>query len=180
MNSSFRNPANPMQEQALDRCCIALEAEIARQNRVLELCHEQSRAARLRDVDALEAANRDLANSMKEVLRAEAERMAAVMDAARGLELAPENLQLSRIISRAPEPWRARLLDIQRRLKTVVTVTQRVVEANGRYLRDGARTAERLLAEVIGDTAQGTNAYDRGGRAPGARVGANALLNVAG
>ncbi len=177
------NPAaqtwTPAQDQALDRCCAALDAEILRQDRVLALCQEQGRAARTRDIDALEAASRDLAKTMDTVLRAEAIRLAAVMDAARGLGLSPEDLRLSRLIGRAPEPWRTRLAELQRRLKSVVTVTQRVVEANGRYLFDGARTAERLLAEVIGEAAA-PEAYTREGRSPSTKPKAHALLNVAG
>ncbi len=180
MSSAQGNTTKPAHELALERCCAALESEIARQDRVLEICQVQGRAARLRDVDGLESATRDLAASMEGVLRAEAERMAAVMDAARGLGLAPDDLRLSRLIARAPDPWRTRLQDIQRRLKTVVGVTQRVVEANGRYLREGARTAERLLGEVIGEEPASPNRYDRDGRTPSARTPGAALLNVAG
>jgi hypothetical protein len=167
------------QDQALERCCAVLEAEISRQDRVLALCQEQGRAARLHDIDALEAASRALADTMNSVLRAEATRVAAVMDAARGLGITPEHLRLSSLIGHAPDPWRSRLADLQRRLRTVVGVTQSVVEANGRFLRDGARTAERLLAEVLGEEMV-PNAYDREGRSPARKPQLNALLNVAG
>ena len=179
MNTTTAQTWTAAQEQALERCCVALEAEIARQDRVLDLCQEQGRAARLRDIPALETASRELASTMNSVLRAEATRVAAVMDAARGLGLTPADLRLSRLIGHAPEPWRARLSDLQRRLRTVVGVTQSVVEANGRFLRGGARTAERLLAEVLGEE-PAPNAYDREGRSPARNPQLNALLNVAG
>lgn len=179
MTATTAQTRTAAQDEALERCCAALEAEIARQDRVLALCQEQGRAARVRDIDALEVASRELANTMNSVLRAEATRIAAVLDAARGLGLSPAHLRLSSLIARAPDPWRTRLSDLQRRLRTVVGITQSVVEANGRFLSDGARTAERLLAEVLGEE-PAPNAYDRDGRSPARNPQLNALLNVAG
>jgi hypothetical protein len=172
-------PATARGEAALERCCAALEAECVRQDRVLAICQEQGRAARRRDVDALEAATQELAGAMQDVLRAEARRVATVLDAARGLGVPPEDVRLTRLIAAAPEPWRERLADVRRRLRTVVGITKRVVEANGRFIREGARTADRLLQEVLGDT-PASKAYGRDGRAPASDPAANALLNVAG
>jgi hypothetical protein len=167
------------EQLALERCCDSLEAEVGRQTQILQLCERQGEAARARDIDALESATRELTEVMNAVLRAEPGRLATIADAARGLGVPPQDLRLSRLIHDAPEPWRARLADIRRRLKTVVAVTQRVVEANARHFRESGRTADRLLAEVLGDAAP-VAAYTREGRQPHARPAANALFNVAG
>lgn len=164
---------------ALERCCVALNAEIGRQSRVLDLCREQGRAASARDIEALDSATRQLAEAIALSIHAEGERFAAVMDAARGLGVAPQDIKLSCLIGAAPEPWRGRLADIRLRLKTVVSVTQRVVDSNARYFRDGARVADRLLAEVVGEASE-PEAYSRDGRSPAAKPALNALLNVAG
>jgi hypothetical protein len=80
---------------------------------------------------------------------------------------------------RAPEQFRNRLLRIQIGLKETLATTRRLVDSNGRHLREGARTADRILNEVFGAVARAAE-YNAEGQRPGRAEGAPALLNVAG
>ncbi len=164
---------------AWERCCEALEAELDRQRRVLELCKEQGRAARARDIESLESATRELVGLMERVVQAEHARHAAVRAVveAYGLDEASQNL--SGLVGLAPAPWHDRLKQCQREFKTVVRSTQRVVGANRRYLRHGARATDRLLAELFGRHDQ-AGAYTRDGAEQAKAPSEAALLNTAG
>lgn len=179
MTSQTADTAADERSRALERCCAVLEAEIERQEHVLDICREQGRAARARDIDALESATRDLARAVNSVMHAEAERIAVIADSARGLGIVPHDLRLSRLVRLAPQPFRSRLIGIQRRLRTVVSVTRHVVEANGRLFFESVRTADSLMAQLLGEAPR-PDTYSRDGRNPNAPPRANALLNLAG
>jgi len=176
VNTSKVEPMH--QARLLDSCCAQLETELARQARVLELCKEQGRAARARDIDALDRATRALTALAQDGIRAEGERLAMTARLGAAFGISAAEFRMSALIARAPEPWRARLVRTQAALKDTLTSTRRLVDANGRHLRDGMRSAERILAEVFGAAPQ-VEAYDADGQRP-SRDGAPAVLNVAG
>lgn len=163
----------------LDACCRVLDEELARQRTVLETCHAQGRAARARDVAELEALTRELTRHIEAAVRAERDRMTVVRGLVDHFELAPDEQNLTTLIRRSPEPWAARLKKLQVELRTVVATTQRVVNANARYLNEGVRTTNRLLDALFGRT-ESREGYDNGGRtADGTRM-QPAMLNTAG
>ncbi len=169
----------PNEVRLLEACCVQLEKELNRQTRVLEVCKEQGRAARARDIESLDQATRSLATLIQDGIRSEGERMALTARLAALFGMTPAEFRLSALINRAPEPWHGRLTRSQSALKETLAATRRLVDANGRYLRDGARTADRILAEVFG-AATRAEAYDAEGRQPGRGDGVPAVLNVAG
>ncbi len=163
----------------MESVCLQLETELSRQARVLGACKEQGRAARARDIDSLDQATRSLAALIQEGIRSEGERLALTARAVAVFGMGPAEFQLSALIVRAPEPWRARLARAQAALKGTLATTRRLVDANGRYLRDGLRTADRILAEVFGAGSRAAE-YDAEGQRPDRGDGVPAVLNVAG
>jgi len=170
---------NSNEARLLETCCIQLERELGRQVQVLEACKEQGRAARARDIASLDQATRALAALMQEGIRAEGERLAVTARLAAVFSIAPAEFRLSALIARAPETWRARLMRSQSALKETLATTRRLLDANGRYLRDGARSADRILNEVFGAASRAAE-YDAEGQRPGRGEGMPAVLNVAG
>lgn len=170
---------DPAHSAAWRRCCAALEAELDRQRRVLDLCKEQGRAARARDIESLETATRELVEVMEDVIEAEHVRHAAVRAVVDAHALNPEAQNLSGLIDLAPEPWHERLKQCQIDFKNVMHATQSVVRANRRFMRYGARSAERLLTELFGREEQ-AGAYTSDGAERGSAPSEAALLNTAG
>lgn len=166
------------QARLLEACCAQLEKELARQTGVLEACKEQGRAARAGDIPALEQATRSLTLLLQEGIRAEGERLTIMARLAGAFGLNAD-VNLSALAMRAPEQFRNRLLRIQVSLKETLATTRRLVDSNGRHLREGARTADRILNEVFGAVARAAE-YNAEGQRPGRAEGAPALLNVAG
>lgn len=182
MNASSKTPhatpaASP-EAQLLEACCTQLEAELTRQTRVLESCVEQGRAARARDIESLDLATRELAQRTEDALRAERDRFGLTSRLERHFEIAPGEFKLSAVVALAPEPWRGRLQRLQIGLRETLASTRRLVESNGRFMREGARSADRIMTEFFGAAASET-AYDSDGRQPGSRSNP-AVLNVAG
>jgi hypothetical protein len=177
-NTPYASPAASPEAQLLEACCAQLEAELQRQTRVLESCTEQGRAARARDIESLELATRELSRRTEDALRAECDRLALTARLERHFEIAPGEFKLSALIARAPEPWRGRFVRLQAGLRETLAATRRLVDANGRFMREGARSTDRIMAEFLG-AAVSTEAYDSDGRRPGANS-VSAGLNVAG
>lgn len=172
------NPA-VREAQLLDQCCAQLESELARQERVLVAMKEQGRAARAQDLSALDRVTRELATMATEGLRAEGERQALSARLAAHFKMNPADVKVSALIARVPDPWRGRLVQTQLKLKEALAIIQKLVRSNGRYLRDGVRTADRILAEVFGAPSS-AKAYDSDGRQPARDESISAVLNVAG
>lgn len=176
---SPRIEQGPHEARLLEACCLQLETEVNRQARVLDVCKEQGRAARARDLELLDQTTRSLAVLVQDGIRVEGERLALAARLVAVFELPPAEFRLSTLIARAPEPWRARLVRSQAALKEILSATRRLADANGRYLRDGARCADRILAEVFGAATRAA-AYDAEGQRPSREDNAPAVLNVAG
>lgn len=166
--------------QLLEQCCTQLEAELGRQRRILEAMKEQGRAARANDLAALDRVTREMSVMVAEVLRAEGERQALSARLAVHFSMPVSEVKVSALMARAPEPWRARLAQAQRNLKEVLAVIQRLVRSNGRFLRDGVRTADRILNEVFGAAPAEGPAYESDGTQPERSERISAVLNVAG
>jgi hypothetical protein len=139
---------------------------------------EQGRAARTRDIESLELATRVLSERTAEAVHAERERFALAARLERHLGLGPGEFRLSLLVARAPEPWRSRVSALQVSLREVIASTRALVDANGRYMRDGARTANRIVASLMGAAAP-VSSYDSDGRQPDSGA-LCAVLNVAG
>lgn len=177
-NGNVSPEAATAQVRLLETCCAQLESELARQARVLEACKEQGRAARAGDIPALERATRALAALLHEGIRAEGDRLAVMARLSTAFGLGADT-KLSALAVRAPEQFRNRLLRVQLGLKETLAATRRLLESNGRFLREGARTADRILNDVFGAVAQAAE-YNAEGQRPGRAEGSPALLNVAG
>ncbi len=179
MNATTQKlPAGSPEAQLLEACCAQLEAELERQTGVLESCTEQGRAARARDIESLEVATRELARRSEDALRAERDRFALMTRIEGHFGIAPGQFKLSMLIARAPEPWRARLAQLQVGLRETLVATRRLLDANGRFMREGARSANRILFDFIGAAAP-AEAYTSDGRQPNSKS-LSAVLNVAG
>lgn len=176
-----KNPNTVAREaQLLEQCCAQLEAELGRQRRVLEAMKEQGRSARARDLATLDRVTRELSVMGTEGLRAEGERQALTARLAAHFNMPVADVKISTLIARAPEPWRTRLAQTQLNLKEVLAVVQRLVQANGRFLRDGVRTVDRILGDVFGTAPTQAQAYESDGRQPDRPERISAVLNVAG
>lgn len=180
MASAAHSAPVSREAQLLDQCCAQLESELARQVRVLEAVKEQGRAARARDLAALDRVTRDLATMAADGLRAEGERQALSARLATHFKINPTDVKVSTLIAHAPEPWRARLMQAQLKLKEALAILQRLVQSNGRFLRDGVRTADRILSDVFGAATAPAQAYESDGRQPERPESVSAVLNVAG
>jgi len=163
----------------LDACCRVLADELDRQRRVLEICQAQSVAARARDIDKVETMTRELATHIEAALRAERARLDVVDKLVNYFQLPPERQNLTTLVKCAPEPWSTRLKHVQIELRTVVAATQRVVNANARYLNEGLRATDRLLDMVFGRTGK-KDGYDDGGRTADRAGVRPTMLNTAG
>jgi hypothetical protein len=173
--------ASPLSREAmlLDQCCAQLESELARQLRVLEAVKEQARSARARDLATLDRVTRELGTMAADGLRAEGERQALSARLAAHFKIAPAEVKISALVARVPDPWRGRLMQTQATLKETLAIIQKLVQSNGRFLRDGVRAADRILADVFGAPAQ-AEAYGSDGRQPARPDSVSAVLNVAG
>lgn len=164
---------------AWEGLCDALERELDRQARVLELCQEQGRAARARDIESLDALTRELVDLMESVIGAEHARHLAVRRVLAHYGLSEGDHNLSSLIALAPATWRGRLKACRLELRSVLQATQCVARANRRYLQQGARTADRLLAGLFGRETR-NETYGRAGDAPAQAQSGPAVLNTAG
>lgn len=166
--------------QLLEQSCTQLEAELSRQRRILDAMKEQGRAARAQDLATLDRVTREMAVMVAEGLRADGERQALSARLAAHFNMPVADVKVSALVARVQDPWRARLVQTQRNLKEVLAVIQRLVRSNGRFLRDGARTADRILNEVFGAAPAEASAYESDGRQPDRSERVSAVLNVAG
>jgi hypothetical protein len=112
-------------------------------------------------------------------IRTEGERHALTERLAAMFAISPADFRLSALTVRAPQPWSERLSRLQSGLKETLKITRRLVDANARYFRDGARSAEGILAEVFGAAARSAE-YDAEGQRSSHADRAPAVLNVAG
>lgn len=180
MASPDKSTAASREAQLLDQCCAQLESELARQVRVLAAMKEQGLAARARDLDTLDRVTRELATMAADGMRAEGERQALSARLAAHFKMSPADVRISALIACAPEPWRGRLMTTQLKLKESLAIVQRLVQSNGRFLRDGVRTSDRILADVFGAGVAPGKAYESDGRQPARPDTVSAVLNVAG
>ncbi|MFO7976018.1 MAG: flagellar export chaperone FlgN [Candidatus Hydrogenedentota bacterium] len=122
-------------DKLLDRLCGILDAELVRQETILSICRKKRDAIRAVDIEALEARTAALEAVLQESIEAEAERHRTLRLVVQQLGLSEEGETLTGLIEAAPEPWKARLLHFQRKLKETLRATQTVTHAYARELR---------------------------------------------
>ncbi len=164
---------------ALEKLCGVFEDELERQENVLRLCLLQEEAVMQRDSARLTTHTQALNLLLNETAAAEAERLRIAREAVASLGLEEGHQSLSGVIAHAPEPWRARLADIQSQLKAVMGEASVVVRRNNRLMRRMLSTSSDTLRKLAGDHGP-SSGYSTLGAPLAERQGAPALLNQAG
>lgn len=144
--------------QMLERLQTLLEDEIERQRTILAVCQAQGDAARVGDIDYLEAKTAILIEMLQEASAAERERDRVVgqLATASGCPLAT----LSDLVAVAAEPYGSRLRHIQRQLLQVLAETRKVVHSNTVLFRGGLRIVTQTLRALDQATEPESATYD--------------------
>ncbi|PCJ66203.1 MAG: hypothetical protein COA73_01115 [Candidatus Hydrogenedentota bacterium] len=167
-------------EGDLKRLCILFEGELARQEKVYSICCAQGRAARVNDVDALDAHTRELVALMEEVFESEQERLPVLQHIVSYYQLSEENHTLSELIAVVPNLWQRRLQAFQKNIKNVLAKTQLEVRGNQSYMLQASKRMEETIATSLQQDEQPAEGYAHDGTEavkPGQRP---AVLNALG
>lgn len=164
----------------MDRLCTLFDDELERQGLVLANCRAQGEAARVHDVEYLEAQTHALASLMQEAVRAESDRHDVLKEVVDYYGLAVEEQTLSGLISIVPEPWKHRLAEFQIDIRRTIGEVQDVVRENARYMRSSLRLINRGMEAAVGSESRSGGAYTASGTGPGVSELAPALIDAQG
>ena len=164
----------------LDRLCTILQHEVERQHVVLAASTDLRRALLSLDPVAIDAQIQAQVRAIEETAAVEPERITVLREIVDVLELPVEAQTLSGLIRRVQEPWKARLAELQARLKSVLTETQAIVRANERMLRASLGAVNRRLEIMLPGSVRNDAAYTPAGREPQTTLRQPALLDARG
>ena len=151
-------------EDAFERLCEVLDAELERQELVLAVLRAQRNAMLARDVEYLEAKTEALGALVRDVHRAQEARLAVLGDVVAAMGLPVERQTMTGLIAAAQEPWKSRLRELQKQLRAAVRESSGLVRSNAVLLRRSMQVVNKCL-----DTLQQCEAaaeYDARGGEP--------------
>jgi len=134
-----------MVEQAFDRLCEVLDAEVERQELVLAVLRAQRDAILTGDVEYLDAKTEALNALVREVHRAQRARLEVLRELVAALNLSPGQQTMTDLINKADDPWRSRLRELQTRLRAVVRESSGLVRSNAVLLRRSMHVVDKCL-----------------------------------
>jgi hypothetical protein len=164
--------------EALENLCVVFEEELERQETVLRLCQLQETAIRGRDPQRLAELTASLNLVLQEAAAAEAGRHRAARAVVEGLGLDAAQHTLSAVVAAAPQPWQARLAELQARLREVMAASALATKQNGRVMRRLLSTCNETLRALQGGEA--SPGYSTAGAPLAPAHRSAALLNQAG
>jgi len=164
--------------ERLAALCDLFEEELERQENLLALTKAQAAAAAARDVEALQARTRAIELLVVAAAEQEPARLRLVREIVDEYRLDPEQQTLSGLLQVAAEPWQARLAWLQRRLREVVSETQRHVTNNRRRISRMRQRNDALLRQMTGAPASG--GYSEQGQNSAMDTGRPRLVNQVG
>ncbi len=158
--------------ELLGALCNQFEEELERQENVLAVCIAQGQAARLHDLEYLEAKTAALNVLIRETAEAERTRMALVEQVVSACALPPGRQTLTELIAVSSEPWKSRLQHFQTRMRATLSETARVVRENNDLIRRSLNVVNQALQSLGQCIPAAPNAYDvRGGEVSGHHSG---------
>ena len=165
---------NEQAAQDLEALCDLFDDEVERQEAVLAVCIAQGRAARLHDVEHLEAKTGALNVLLGEAAASGSKRLELVRRLVAHYALPVERQNLTTLITVAPEPWATRMRDFQRRMRELLKAIRKSVTANRAAIQGSLRNVDTAMAELAPEEPGHPGSYDdRGetrqgaGRRPG-------------
>jgi len=153
------------------------ETELERQETVLSLCIAQGQAARVHDLEYLEAKTAALSNLAAESAQAEQTRQNLVRQLADHYDLAIPNPPLSAMIAVAPGPFAGRLRELQGRMQAVTSATRGVIAENNRVIRRSLRVVQVALSVLTRCQDAPSGHYGRAGQEQNTTLREAALLD---
>jgi len=163
---------------ALESLLALLEEEIARQERVLAATRAQGKAARDRDMKALETQTAALMALAQESAHAEVARKRLLCKIL-GTGI-PDGATLGGIIALAPEPFASRLREFQARLKNLLHATREETRTNTVVMRLSLRVVGRALSAVEPYRQACSAGYAANGQEPASTTWLPALIDQKG
>lgn len=160
--------------------CRYFDDEVERQENVLALTRAQGMAARVYDLEGLEAKTGALNLLIQEAVDAEPERLRLVRELVEACALPPEQRTLSGLIASAPEPWRGRLRESQTRLREVLRDSRAAAAENRVLLRRGLHAVNAALSSLVHCVAAAESAYTAQGVEATARAIGAGLIDARG
>lgn len=160
----------------LDALCDRFDEELERQENVLAVCKAQGAAARVHDLEYLEAKTAALNALMQEFVDAEPGRVRLIEEVRRELDLTPDCDNLTGLIPVLPEPWRTRAREFQHRIRETLLETRQAVMENDSIIRRSMNVVDEALEALVRCVPADPPGYDaQGSEKPGAAVAATFL-----
>lgn len=144
--------------------CDLFDNELERQQAVLTICRAQGRALRARDTESLNRHTTALELLNHEAAQVEPKRRELLLGLHERRRIPKKRGTLTDLIHGAAEPWRARLLEFQMRMRHLIAETQTVVQANARLLQ----VSMKVIGDAIDSLELAAGAAPRGYTARGA------------
>lgn len=160
--------------------CEVFEDELERQRNVLDVCLAQGAAARARDAAHLETKTAALAILIQEVVDAESRRMDIVRQLVAQCGLPEERQTLSALIDAAPEPWKARMRDMQKEIRKVLESVKRTVQENDVLIKKSIANVNRAMHALVECAAPAPRGYTAHGARRGPVVMQPAMMDQQG
>lgn len=150
-------------EDYLEALCEVFQDDLERQEDMLALCKAQGQAALAHDVEMIEARTEALSILIADAADSEKRRIALAAALVEGLRLPPEKQTLSALIELAPQPWKQRMTDFQKRMRELLEQTRDIVRSNGQVLRRSAKVVGEALDALTQCAPAARGQYDARG-----------------
>ena len=164
----------------LDALCDRFDEELERQENVLAVCKAQGAAARVHDMEYLEAKTAALNALMQEFVKAEPGRVRILNEVRRELDVPPDCENLTGLIPALPEPWQTRAREFQRRIRETLLETRRVVTESSSIIRRSMNVVDETLEALVRCVPADPPGYDAQGSEKPASAMAASLLDQRG
>ncbi len=154
-------------QDVLNDLIKVLDKELERQESLREACQNLKSAIRVRDLEQVQAGTQTIESLVRDTVRSEQDRLRIAKKAVDVLGIARDRATMSELVIAAPQPWSARLADLQERLRSVMTDTARFVRENSALLRKSLRIFGNVLDEFQQTLHNGGKTYEATGHEGG-------------
>jgi len=164
----------------LDTMCDLLDEERERQETVLSICIAQGKAARVHDMEYLEAKTAALNILLQEFVEAEQRRNKIVSALMARYHLPPEKQTLSGLIEVLPEPWKSRIKEFQNAMRATLTKTRQAVMDNSGIIQRSMGVVQEAMEALVRCIPAPSRHYDAQGTELGQQATAANLFDQRG